>query len=137
LSRPEPVRSEHNYCAQVPIVDVEMVTDDEVSDELASRLADAIGEALGADPGRTWVRLRLLGRHRYAESGGSVPDDVAPVFVTISARRHPRPDDFAAVAPRVCAAVAAVTGVRSENTHVIFGADARGRVAFGGTPVSE
>jgi phenylpyruvate tautomerase PptA (4-oxalocrotonate tautomerase family) len=121
----------------VPIVDVEIVTDEEVSGDLARRLADAIGEALGSEPGRTWVRLRTLGRQHYAESGGPVPDDVAPVFVTVSARRHPEPDDVAALAPKLCAAVAAVTGTRAENTHVLFGQDARGRVAFGGTLVSE
>jgi phenylpyruvate tautomerase PptA (4-oxalocrotonate tautomerase family) len=130
-------RQEPHYCAHVPIVDVEMVTDDELSDDLARQLADAIGQSLGSEPGRTWVRLRTLGRHRYAESGGPLPDDVAPVFITISARRHPEPDDFASVAPKLCAAVAAVTGAQAENTHVLFGQDARGRVAFGGTLVSD
>ncbi|MEZ5247488.1 MAG: hypothetical protein R2707_20535 [Acidimicrobiales bacterium] len=121
----------------MPIVDVEIVTDAEVSGDLARRLADAIGDALGSDPGRTWVRLRTLGRHHYAESGGPVPGDVTPVFVTVSARRHPHPDDFAAVAPKLSAAVAGVAGTRAEHVHVLFGQDARGRVAFGGTLVSE
>ena len=122
----------------MPIVDVEIVTDDnDVSGDLASRLANSIGDALGAEPGRTWVRLRTLPHHRYAESGPNSFDGVSPVFVTITARRHPNPNDFAVVAPRVCAAAASTCGVPVENTHVIFEADASGRVAFGGTLVAE
>lgn len=121
----------------MPIVDVELITDDALVTGLASRLADGIGQALRAEPGRTWVRVRHLPRHQYAESGGPVPDEIRPAFVTITARRHPDPDDFAEVAPKICRTVSAVTGCEVEQVHVIFEADARGRVAFGGHVVTE
>lgn len=100
-----------------------MTDDNDVSGDLASRLANSIGDALGAEPGRTWVRLRTLPHHRYAESGPTSFDGVSPVFVTIKARRHPNPNDFAVVAPRVCAAAAANVR-RSSGKHPC---DLRGR----------
>ena len=42
----------------MPLIEVEIVDDDELSPTLASRLAEAAGAALDAPAGQTWVRLR-------------------------------------------------------------------------------
>jgi hypothetical protein len=52
----------------VPIVEVELVSDDEPVPGLAGLLADQIGRAMQAADGSTWVRLRVLRRDRYAKA---------------------------------------------------------------------
>ena len=69
----------------MPIVDVELVGDAEVSEDISQLLADALGVALSARSGGTWVRLRQLDRSRYAESGGLAC--VAGVAVTAAILR--------------------------------------------------
>jgi len=121
----------------LPIVDVEIVTDGvdvddgDVSAGLAQTLADDIGECLGAAVGTTWVRLRTLPRQRYAESGGG-PSGPPPIFVTVLSRRRPEGARMSAIVAEVTAVVAGRTGRPSDRVHVVFDADAAGRVAFGG-----
>lgn len=62
----------------VPIVEVEIVTDDEPGVTVAQALADGLGAALGAPAGSTWVRLRTLPRSGYAESGGALDPAIRP-----------------------------------------------------------
>jgi phenylpyruvate tautomerase PptA (4-oxalocrotonate tautomerase family) len=114
----------------MPVVDVELVGEADVSAELSQRLADAIGAALTSRPGGTWVRVRELARDHYAENGGL--DDVRPVFVTVLERSRPRGEALAERVARVTAAVAEATGRPAENVHVLFEDDAAGRLAFGG-----
>lgn len=115
----------------MPLVEVELVTDDEPADGLAAALADALAPVLGAAAGRTWVRLRTLPRDRYAEDGGPLPDEVRPVFVSLLLGRTVAGPALAEEAPRVAAAVAETTGHPVANVHLVY-ADVRGRVAFGG-----
>jgi phenylpyruvate tautomerase PptA (4-oxalocrotonate tautomerase family) len=118
----------------MPIVDVEIVAgpDDAAPPAgLARVLADAIGECLEAPAGGTWVRLRMLGRDGYAESGGGPPGP-PPVFVTVLSRHGPEGDRLSSIVAELTAAVAGATGRPSERVHVIFEPHATGRVAFGG-----
>lgn len=120
----------------MPIVDVEMVTDDAPAHGLAARLADAIGQTLGAAEGATWVRLRVLERGSYGESGGALAADVQPVFVTVTAQRRPTGEQLADAIRGITSAVADATRRPRMNVHVIFEPDGAGRVAFGGRLVS-
>lgn len=116
----------------MPIVDVELVADDEPGSGLAQQLADAIAPVLGEPPGSTWVRVRCLPRSSYAEDGGAVPLDVRPVFVTVLVGRELDIARLADESKQVTEAVARATNHPSQNVHVVWDADARGRVAFGG-----
>lgn len=116
----------------MPIVDVELVRDGPSTRPDVQELADAIGAVLGAPEGTTWVRLRVLDRADYAESGGPIPDGVRPVFVTIMERRARRGAEWAEAASAVTAVVAEATGHPAANVHIVFAPAAEGRVAFGG-----
>jgi phenylpyruvate tautomerase PptA (4-oxalocrotonate tautomerase family) len=52
----------------MPIVDVEIVGSESVGRDLAARLAEMAGQVFGSPPASTWVRVRLLPRHLYAEN---------------------------------------------------------------------
>jgi len=115
----------------VPIVDVELVGGAVLPAETTQELADALGVCLGSPDGHTWVRVRRLDRTAYAENGG-VADDVLPVFVTVLERARPEGQVLADRVARLTAAVAEVTGRDATHVHVLYEADARGRLAFGG-----
>ena len=115
----------------MPIVDVELVGDGDLPLRLTQRLADALGEALSSRPQGTWVRVRRLDRSGYAENAGAA-DDVHPVFVTVLERVRPTGQDLGDRIAAVTAAVAEVTGRDPAHVHVLYDADARGRLAFGG-----
>jgi phenylpyruvate tautomerase PptA (4-oxalocrotonate tautomerase family) len=117
----------------MPILEVEIVgaVPDDVRRGLARRIADAAGDALEARPGGTWVRLRFLDRERYAESGGDVPDDVQPVFVSVLLGDPPGGEARAEQARRLTRAVAAACDRPARSTHVLYEPAAKGRIAFG------
>ena len=116
----------------MPIVDVELVQADPSDRPEVQELADALGAALDAAEGTTWVRLRVLDRADYAESGAPISDAVRPAFVTIMERRPRRGVELEEAVSAVTAAVAETTGHPAVNVHVIFAPAAAGRVAFGG-----
>jgi len=122
----------------MPILDIEVVADGDAAliDDVAQRLADAAGEVLGTPAGRTWVRLRTLPRTSYAENGGA-PDELRPVFVSLLKARRPPPDQIGDEARRLCSAIADVLRRPVENVHVLYQADAAGRIAFGGELVPD
>lgn len=115
----------------MPIVDVELVGEADVSAEATQRLADALGTALSSRSGGTWVRVRVLSPACYAENDGA-PDDVLPVFVTVLERKRPSGPALADRVAAVTRAVADATGRHPEHVHVLYDADAAGRLAFGG-----
>lgn len=116
----------------MPIVEVELVTDDAPEPGLAPTLADEIGRSLGAPDGETWVRLRVIDRRAYGESGGPLAANVEPVFVTVIAHRRPQGEELAAAIRDLTNAVAKTTRRPSAHVHVVFEPDGAGRVAFGG-----
>ncbi|MBM3892645.1 MAG: hypothetical protein FJ388_26300, partial [Verrucomicrobia bacterium] len=69
----------------MPILDVEIVgrLTEGMHRDLARRIADAAGEVLGSGPQATWVKLRFLDEHAYAENGGGLPSGVRPVLVSV------------------------------------------------------
>ena len=116
----------------MPLIEVEVVADDELSPTLAPRLAEAAGGALDAPVGRTWVRLRRLATTSYAESGGGPPAGVRPVFVQVLQARLPDEETLARQAATLSAAIAEVCGRHAEHVHVVFSPAGAGRIAFGG-----
>ena len=125
----------------MPVIEVELV---EAADTepafgppsgLAQRLADDLGEALESAPGRTWVRLRRVPRHDYAENGVPLDDDLAPVFVTVIESRRPHGPALVERVHRVTTVTAAALNRPATNVHVIYAEDGAGRVAFGGSLV--
>lgn len=116
----------------MPLIEVEVVADEDLPEGLARRLADAAGAALDAAPGRTWVRLRRLPVSGYAESGGGPPAGVMPVFATVLLACLPEPASLAPVARRLAAAIAGACARPAENVHITFAPAGAGRVAFGG-----
>lgn len=116
----------------VPVVEIELVRDEDLPAGLAQSLADAIGAALGALDGTTWVRVHVVPLAHYAESGGPLPEGVQPAFVTITERTRPTGTALEQAVADVTTAVAEATGNPRENVHVIYADDAAGRIAFGG-----
>lgn len=116
----------------MPLIEVEVVADDELSPTLAARLAEAAGAALDAPAGQTWVRLRRLTTASYAESGGGPPPGLRPVFVQILQARLPDEATLARQAASLSAAIAEVCGRPADHVHVVFCPAGEGRIAFGG-----
>lgn len=114
----------------MPIVSIEIVTNEPPAAAVAGDLADSLAGAFGGPPSRTWVRLRTL--DNYAEGGGGPPRGVLPVFVSVLMAAPPdgvaRRDQVAAITK----AVATACDRPAENVHIIYEAPAAGRVAFGG-----
>lgn len=120
----------------MPILDVEMVIrpDETLSEGLAADIAGRAGLALGAAPGRTWIRLHTLEVDHYAEDAAGRAD-AYPVFASILHRQRPRGDTLRREVTRLTEAIAAACNRPPENVHLIYEADAAGRVAFGGVLV--
>ena len=121
----------------MPLIEVEVVADDELSPTLAPRLAEAAGGALDVPAGQTWVRLRRLTTASYAESGGGPPCGVWPVFVHVLQARLPDEAALARQAAALSAVIAEVCGRPADHVHVVFSPAGVGRIAFGGRLLRE
>jgi phenylpyruvate tautomerase PptA (4-oxalocrotonate tautomerase family) len=123
----------------MPIVTLETLSDGlfssedalPTSDQLQS-LADALGALFGSQPSGTWVRARQQQRAYYAENMIEISRDMRPVIVEILKSELGTEKERAIEAAAVCALVAQTLGRSTENVHVIYQPEARGRVAFGG-----
>jgi phenylpyruvate tautomerase PptA (4-oxalocrotonate tautomerase family) len=116
----------------MPIVDVEIVGPEPEEDGLAARLADMAGQVFESPPSGTWVRVRLLPRHFYAESHNPAPEGWRSVFVTVLKAQRPSGPALEAEVRALAEGVARVCGRPVENVHVLYEPDAHGRIAFGG-----
>lgn len=112
----------------MPILDVDIVGAADL--DLAQRIADAAGRVFQTPPGETWVRLRSPAA--YAESGGTLPEGVRPVFVSVLKARPPAGEALVLEVAALTDAVAQACGRPPENVHVIYEPAAHGRIAFGG-----
>jgi phenylpyruvate tautomerase PptA (4-oxalocrotonate tautomerase family) len=116
----------------MPIVDVEIVGSESVAGDLAARLADMAGQVFGSPPAGTWVRVRLLPRHLYAENDTPVPEGWYAVFVTVLKAQRPTGADLETEVRALTEGVARLCGRPTENVHILYESDAQGRIAFGG-----
>lgn len=112
--------------------------DQHLREGLARELADALGGVFGTarDSGRTWVKVREIPHSQYAEQGGAV-GDVQPVFVRVLTAKRPEGELLKQEMMRVTMVIASALDRRAENVHVIYEADAQGRIAFGGKLVED
>lgn len=117
----------------MPIVDIEVVlrSNETIRDDMVSELADELGAIFHSARGGTWIKVHSLPANQYAENGGT-PDGVYPVFVTIIKSTLPSLEDMQKEVERITGAVAQICRRPSENVHVIYQIEAKGRVAFGG-----
>lgn len=115
----------------MPILDVEVVGTLERRRRrgIAARLADAAAGVFKAGPQTTWVRYRELSRADYAENGGGPPAGVAPVFVSVLHGRCTTGTRCAQQAAALTRALAEVLGRPFRIVHVLFRANAVGRIA--------
>jgi phenylpyruvate tautomerase PptA (4-oxalocrotonate tautomerase family) len=117
----------------MPIVDVEIVLKrgETLRKEIVSELANELGEIFQSPEGGTWLKMRELPDERYAENGGTA-EGIYPIFVSIIKSRFPDVDEMQKEIERITGAVAQICGRSSENVHVIYQHEGKGRVAFGG-----
>jgi len=122
----------------MPILDVEIVTPlgEQFRPTLAKELADTVGLILESRPVSTWVRIRTILAEQYAEGPGAGPA-VFPVFVHVLKAALPDPDAMQPEVARLTSAVAELCGRPSQNVHILYQPEGRGRVAFGGKLVQE
>jgi phenylpyruvate tautomerase PptA (4-oxalocrotonate tautomerase family) len=116
----------------MPIVDVEIVGSEPVANDLASRLADMAGQVFGSPPASTWVRVRLLPRHLYAENGTQTPAGWHSVFVTVLKAQRPTGAALETEVRALTEGVATICSQSPERVHILYESDAQGRIAFGG-----
>ena len=121
----------------MPIVDIEVVTDTmdrkSAGKEVSQRLAEALGFLFASEPGGTWVRLRSIDRTRYAENRTTTGSDARPTFVHILRAELPEPAALRREMMAVAEVVARTLDRPRENVHVLYAPDGRGRIGFGGT----
>jgi phenylpyruvate tautomerase PptA (4-oxalocrotonate tautomerase family) len=117
----------------MPIVDIDIVLGPNEANrkEMVSELANELGEIFHSSPGETWIKVQTLSANQYAENGGT-QDGVYPVFVTIIKSKLSSIEEMQNEVAKITGAVAQICGRPSENIHVIYQPEGRGRVAFGG-----
>ena len=117
----------------MPIVDIEIVlrANESVYKEMVSDLAEELGDIFHTPQGGTWIKVHPLSADQYAENGGT-PDGIHPIFVAIIKSKLPSLEEMQNEAAKITGAVAQICGRPSENVHVIYQPEGRGRVAFGG-----
>lgn len=124
----------------MPIVDVEIVRQEDDRDdasrdsELVRRLANVIGEVFASPPRRTWVRLRTLSAHCYAENNDDTDPNkrTLPVFITVLKAVRPDGESLRREVRELTERVAELCERPAANVHVLYLPDAAGRIAFGG-----
>ena len=116
----------------MPIVDVEIVGSESVDNGLAARLADMAGQVFESPPSSTWVRVRLLPQHFYAENQSATPEGWRAVFVTVLKAERPVGAALESEVRALTEGIARVCGRPPESIHILYEPDAKGRIAFGG-----
>lgn len=117
----------------MPIIDIEIVLwpNETIQNHLVSQLADELGEIFRSPSRGTWVKVHGLPSDQYAENGETAIG-IYPIFVTIIKSTLPSLEEMQREVEKITGAVAQICGRPSENVHVIYQPEGRGRVAFGG-----
>lgn len=113
----------------MPIIDIELVSDESIDSQAVQGIADDLGPIFGAEPGRLWLRVRTLHVQHYAENQQRAP---LPVFVTVLLADPPDKEQLREQVAHITEAVSLRTRRHRENIHVVYEPSARGRIAFGG-----
>jgi phenylpyruvate tautomerase PptA (4-oxalocrotonate tautomerase family) len=118
----------------MPIIDIEAIGGEQhaVPNQVLRKTADALGDALGMAPGKVWLRLRVLPKEAYAESGTDAERTPEAVFVRVLRSRVPQGPDLEREIVAVTKVVANCLGKPEVNVHVEYAPPGLGRIAFGG-----
>ena len=116
----------------MPIIDVEIVGSEAVARDLATRLANMAGQLFRSPPASTWVRVRPLPPHLYAENGTETPEGWHSVFVTVLKAQRPTGAELETEVRALTEGVASICGRSPESVHILYESDAKGRISFGG-----
>ncbi len=116
----------------MPIVEIEIVAERKLAPGLAKRLSHDLAPVFGGAASGTWVKLRRLDVHDYAEGDGGPSGEVRPVFVSVLKADPPTGDQLQSEIRQIVEIVAAACERPVENVHVVYELAGRGRVAFGG-----
>ena len=116
----------------MPILDIEIVTDEPLENGLASSLADLAGQVFASPPGSTWVRVRPLPQQLYAENSTAQPAGWRSVFVIVRKAKRPAGSALETEVRALTEGIARICGRPLENIHILYEPDAAGRIAFGG-----
>ena len=116
----------------MPIVDVEIVLkeNETIPENLSSNFANELGRIFNSPSNSTWVKVRGLSAHQYAENG-ETRKDVLPVFVRVIKSKILK-GEIQKEAEQIAVVVANICDRPAENIHIIYEPDGSGRVAFGG-----
>ena len=121
----------------MPIVDVEIVLrpNETIRKDIARELADELGHIFHTQEGQTWVKVSELSADHYAENSEEL-EGVYPIFISVIKSKLPTSEEMQEEVEEITGAVTQICGRSSENVHVIYQPEGRGRVAFGGKIVS-
>lgn len=117
----------------MPILDVELVSNEPPLASLARCIADAAAEIFRSEPSTTWVRIRTLPPSQYAENETDQPNGWNSVFISILKHRRPEGEALETEVRALTISIAALCKRPAENIHIKYEPDAAGRIAFGGT----
>ena len=117
----------------MPIVDIEIVlrANEAIREEVISELANELGKIFDSSPGETWIKIHPLSADQYAENGGT-QDGIYPIFATVMKSKLSSFEEMQKEVAKITGAIAQISGRPSDNIHVIYQPEGRGRVAFGG-----
>src|SRR5262245_23141957 len=117
----------------MPIVDVEIVLrpDETIRKEMVSELANELGDIFRSQPGGTWIKVHELPAEQYAENDRTQAG-IYPIFVSVIKSKVGTADKMQKEVEQITGAVAQICGRSSENVHLIYQPEGKGRLAFGG-----
>jgi phenylpyruvate tautomerase PptA (4-oxalocrotonate tautomerase family) len=113
-------------------IDIVFRNKETLKSDAVQRLADVAGKIFDTPPGKTWVKINPVPRNYWAENKTSLDSYVGPVIVSILKRQVPEPDKIELEIQNLTRAIAGILDRPDENIHIIYEADAIGRVANGG-----
>ncbi|MCB1122024.1 MAG: hypothetical protein KJT03_10770 [Verrucomicrobiae bacterium] len=113
-------------------IDIVFRNKETLKTDAVQRLADAAGKVFDTPPGKTWVKINPVPRQYWAENKTTLGSYVGPVVVSILKRSVPPPDQIEMEVENLTRAIAGILDRPHENVHIIYEADAIGRVAYGG-----
>ena len=122
----------------MPLVDIEITLKyrEMLPIDLASILANELGDIFNSPPGTTWVKLYGISDNHYAENDRSLEGGAHPVFVRIIKSELPPKSILEQEVIKITKTVAKICKRPSENIHIIYEQEGRGRVSFGGRLVT-
>lgn len=117
----------------MPIIAVEAIgSPAEFPKDMAQRIADSVADALKTGPRDTWVKIHFLAPDHYAENDASNLSPERPLVVSILKYTNPVGAELSAQIAELTSSIATASCHPRENVHLIYEAEGKGRVAFGG-----